>query len=270
MNRFWIMGTFAFLLAGSAAADEWNKRTNLTVNEPILVPGKELMPGKYVMKLLDSSSNRHIVQIFNEDQTKLEATIMAYNKVVTQPDPKGNTILTYWETPAGSPPALRGWIYPGDTWGQEFAYPKKLADQLSTINHTKVASYDESKVTGTPNDQSLSQIEAPTTSPSASNNTASADSSRPKPNVSATAVPPPADNSANSNANVNAKPANDPTLVAQNTTPSREPTQVAQAQTTPATPSNDTLPQTSTQIPAIIAVGFLMAGLGTVLVLRSL
>jgi hypothetical protein len=48
------------LLAGSVAfADQWNKKTILTVNETILVPGATLEPGKYVVKLVDSLSNRH-------------------------------------------------------------------------------------------------------------------------------------------------------------------------------------------------------------------
>jgi hypothetical protein len=50
-------------------ADEWNKLTVLTVNQPIQVTDKLLDPGQYVFKLLDSSSDRPIVQIFNADQT---------------------------------------------------------------------------------------------------------------------------------------------------------------------------------------------------------
>jgi hypothetical protein len=92
------------------------------------------------MKLANITANRHIVQIFNEDQTKLEATILAFNNYRLEPTEK--TVLQYWETPAGSPPALRAWFFPGDNYGQEFAYPKEMAETLAARNHARVASYD--------------------------------------------------------------------------------------------------------------------------------
>lgn len=113
-------------------ADDWNKKTYITVNQPILIPGHELMPGKYVLKLLNSSSDRHIVQVFNNEENHLIATILAFNNY--RVEPTGKTVLTFWETPAGVPPALRGWFYPGDTWGQEFAYPKALAERIAAAN----------------------------------------------------------------------------------------------------------------------------------------
>ncbi len=51
-------------------ADTWNKKTIITITEPMQIPGATLTPGKYVFKLMDSSSNRHIVQVFNEDETQ--------------------------------------------------------------------------------------------------------------------------------------------------------------------------------------------------------
>jgi hypothetical protein len=74
-----VWGIFGIALAAvmTMRADEWDKRTILTVNQPIQVTDKVLEPGQYVFKLLDSSSNRHIVQIFNGDETHLVDTIMA-------------------------------------------------------------------------------------------------------------------------------------------------------------------------------------------------
>src|SRR3989440_7789559 len=132
-NALLIAGaTAAIFVAGGLVADEWDKKTNITVNETIMIPGKTLPPGKYVMKLMNSPSDRHIVQIFNEDQTELQATILAFNNYKLTPSDK--TELTYWETPAGSPPALRAWFYPGDNFGQEFAYPKDMAEKNSAPN----------------------------------------------------------------------------------------------------------------------------------------
>jgi len=112
-------------LVPSANADQWNKRTIITVGEPIQVPGKVLQPGKYVMRLMESPSNRHIVQIFNERENELQTTILAIPNYRLQPT--GETEFGWWETPAGQPKALRAWFYPGDNFGQEFAYPKNEA-----------------------------------------------------------------------------------------------------------------------------------------------
>ncbi len=126
MNRIALavasIGLLGAALAPNARADEWNKKTILTVNEPLQVPNKVLSPGKYVMKLMDSPSNRHIVQIFTGDDMHLITTVLAIPNYRLQPT--GKTQFGFWETPPGQPKALRAWFYPGDNFGQEFAYPK--------------------------------------------------------------------------------------------------------------------------------------------------
>lgn len=130
------LGLASLALAPSASADQWNKRTIITVNEAIQVPGKVLQPGKYVMRLMDSPSNRHVVQIFNEREDQLQTTILAIPNYRLQPT--GKTEFQWWETPAGQPKALRAWFYPGDNFGQEFAYPKNEAVQIAASTNTSV------------------------------------------------------------------------------------------------------------------------------------
>ncbi|MGI8743523.1 MAG: hypothetical protein ACR2NN_13325 [Bryobacteraceae bacterium] len=130
------VGLFGAALAPSMLADEWNKKTILTVNEPIQLPNKVLPPGKYVMKLLDSPSNRHIVQVFNGDETQLQTTILAIPNY--RLEPTGKTQFQFWETPPGQPKAMRAWFYPGDNFGQEFAYPKSESTQIATYTHQTV------------------------------------------------------------------------------------------------------------------------------------
>ncbi|HLK48470.1 MAG TPA: LPXTG cell wall anchor domain-containing protein [Bryobacteraceae bacterium] len=103
-------------------ADEWNKRTTLTVNEPIQITDTVLDPGKYVLMLANSNSDRHIVQIYDANQTHLINTVMAIPNYRLQPT--GNSRFMFWETPPGTARALRAWFYPGDNFGQEFTYPK--------------------------------------------------------------------------------------------------------------------------------------------------
>jgi hypothetical protein len=130
------IGLLGVAIAPSARADEWNKKTILTVNETIQVPNKVLPPGKYVIKLLDSPSNRHVVQIFDGDETHLLTTILAIPNYRLQPT--GKTVFGFWETPPGQPKALRAWFYPGDNFGQEFAYPKSAAVQIAASAHAPV------------------------------------------------------------------------------------------------------------------------------------
>ncbi len=114
----------------TAHADAWDKMTIVSVNEPIIAGNKVLQPGTYVWKLLDSPSNRHIVQIFDKNQQHLETTVLAIPNYRLQPE--GNSQFSFWETPAGVPKAVRAWFYPGDNFGQEFPYPKKLVAQLAS------------------------------------------------------------------------------------------------------------------------------------------
>lgn len=124
------LGLLGTSFVPKAHADAWDKLTIVTINEPIIAGNKVLDPGTYVWKLLDSQSNRHIVQIFDKDQRHLEETILAIPNYRLQPT--GHTQFTFWETPAGVPKAVHAWFYPGDNYGQEFAYPKKLVAQLAS------------------------------------------------------------------------------------------------------------------------------------------
>lgn len=151
------VGTFAVaglgLLGTSfvprAHADAWDKMTIVTVNEPIIAGNKVLDPGTYVWKLLDSQSNRHIVQIFDKDQRHLEETILAIPNYRLAPT--GKTQFSFWETPAGVPKAVRAWFYPGDNFGQEFAYPRKLVAQLASAAPVPVPmNYTEPEPTPAP------------------------------------------------------------------------------------------------------------------------
>jgi hypothetical protein len=165
-------------------ADEWNKRTLVTVNEPIIAGNKVLQPGTYVWKLLDSQSNRNIVQIFNRDQTKLETTVMAIPNY--RLEPTGKTQFTFWETPAGVPKAVRAWFYPGDTYGQEFAFPKKLVAQLASAQPVPIPAHYNPPAQPSP-EPAAAPAPAPAPEPAAAPEPAPA----PEPVHEATAAPVP-------------------------------------------------------------------------------
>lgn len=118
------IGLAAGVVVFRAQADQWDKRTILTVDQPIQVRETYLPAGTYVLKLLNSSSDRHVVQIFNSDQSHIIDTVMAIPNY--RLEPTGHSQFRFWETPPGSAKALRAWFYPGDNFGQEFPYPKHL------------------------------------------------------------------------------------------------------------------------------------------------
>jgi hypothetical protein len=129
-------------LAPQARADEWNRKTVITFSGPVEIPGvhrpgEDVLPaGTYVFKILDSQSSRHIVQIFNEAETKVLATILAIPNYRLKATDK--TVITFSERPAGEPEALRAWFYPGRNWGEEFVYPKAKAMELAKTTNTPV------------------------------------------------------------------------------------------------------------------------------------
>src|ERR1039458_1916872 len=61
-----------------AKADSWNRKTVMTFSGPVEIPGVHLkgwavLPaGTYVFKILDSKSDRHIVQIFSQDEKTVD------------------------------------------------------------------------------------------------------------------------------------------------------------------------------------------------------
>lgn len=136
MNKIkWLMVGFCltmiYTIGGTsiAMADDWNRATKLTFNEPVEVPGHVLLAGTYWFTLADSEADRNIVQVWNEDRTQLIATILAVPDYRSKA--AGKTIVHFEERPADSPEAVHSWFYPGANYGEEFVYPKARATQLA-------------------------------------------------------------------------------------------------------------------------------------------
>ncbi len=124
------------IAVSTANADERDKKTKVTISEPVEVPGVVLEPGTYVFKLVESSNDRHIVIIKNERENHTYATIFAVPNYRVRPT--GKSVISFWETPAGQPHALRAWFYPGDYYGQEFLYPKTRVTEINQVASQQV------------------------------------------------------------------------------------------------------------------------------------
>ncbi len=110
--------------------DEWNQLTRFTVNHPFEVPGMTLQPNtRYVIRLMDSPSNRRVVQLLNSDETKQLTMFMAIAD--ERLEPAGKTVFTFIETQPGYPLPIKEWFYPGRLIGLEFVYPKDQALEIA-------------------------------------------------------------------------------------------------------------------------------------------
>jgi hypothetical protein len=105
----------------SLKADTWDKKTTVTFSEDVQVPGQVLPAGDYVFKLLNSPSNRNIVQIWNGDESQLITTVMTIPE--QRPFAPDQPVFEFDESSGDVPQAVHAWFYPGDTTGFEFVYP---------------------------------------------------------------------------------------------------------------------------------------------------
>jgi hypothetical protein len=113
-----VLSLMGSVFAPVAKATEWDKQTNITINEPIEIQDTVLPAGSYVIRLLDSASERYVVQIFNAAQDHLITTVMAIPTYKsTAPD---NSEFKFYEIKKGQPAMLHTWFYPGDNTGFEF------------------------------------------------------------------------------------------------------------------------------------------------------
>jgi hypothetical protein len=127
----------ASLVSPALRADNTSvKQATVTIQTPEQVPGSVLPAGTYVFKQSGSQSGWTIVQIYNNDDTAIVTTVLAY------PNPKvasnGQNAVTYPANGAGSIPAIEGFVFTGDSTVEQFAYPRTAADQIGGANHTRI------------------------------------------------------------------------------------------------------------------------------------
>jgi hypothetical protein len=122
--------TLLILAPAYLRGDEWNRATKFEVSQPFEVPGMALQPNtRYVIRLLDSPSTRNVVQIYNEDQTKMLTMFMGISS--ERSEAADHTVFSFIETEPGNPLPIKEWFYPGRTIGLEFVYPKDQALKIA-------------------------------------------------------------------------------------------------------------------------------------------
>ena len=140
INKLWVIVgmaiAYCLFFEIAANADVLNQETIITFNQPVDIPGHTLPAGKYVFKVADNVTDQNIVQIFNADGTKLDATVET-NPTIRH-NATSNTAITLAEQKPGSPDSLLKWFYPGRLTGRQFVYPTQEDQQLAQDQHVTV------------------------------------------------------------------------------------------------------------------------------------
>ncbi len=140
MKSLCCAAAIALLAASGAHADEWNKRTFLTFSAPVQIPGATLPAGTYLFQLADPDSSRHVVMVASKDGTQVYGLFLTISNDRLE-TPSENVVM-FGEAPAGAPPALQAWWYPGNRIGEEFVYPRNQAVAIAKANHKEVLATD--------------------------------------------------------------------------------------------------------------------------------
>ncbi len=148
MTKLRLIAAVIALAASTTAinADTWNRKTKVTFSGPVQIPSAHskqgvvtLPAGSYIFKLLDSPSERHIVEVTNLRGDHVYSTILAVNDY--RVNARSKTVMYFTERQAGTPQAIKAWFYPGDNYGQRFVYPKVQATQIAAAVNQPVPSH---------------------------------------------------------------------------------------------------------------------------------
>ena len=246
--------------------DEWNLTTRFTVNQQSELPGMVLQANTpYVIRLLDSPSNRNVVQIYDKDQMHMLTMFMAVS--AERPEPADKTVFKFIETAPGYPLPIKEWFYPGRLNGLEFVYPKDQALSISQHAREPILAADTSDLhhLHSITVEAISPNEAreqPVTESAA--NITKAESTEvveERPSVAESTPPAP---SVERKQEVEQQDVEQPTEIAQNTEPAvqQQPVEAPAPEAAPVTEENNELPRTAGELPLIVLIGALCLGAG--------
>ena len=100
----------------------YDKLAYLTFNAPVQVPGARLSAGTYRFHLTNPGTSRNVLQVLSNDGAIVYAMFNTIPDSRTKLTPEAD--VTFLETPAGVPPAVRSLFYGHEYGGYEFVYPK--------------------------------------------------------------------------------------------------------------------------------------------------
>ncbi len=118
MRRILMVVLLVLVCVQVASADDWDRKTAFSINQPVRIPGKVVLPaGSYVIKRADPAMDPSLVRITDPTETKVYATL--FGIPVELRNLAETTRLIFGESPRGSLEPLSAWYYPG-VMGLEF------------------------------------------------------------------------------------------------------------------------------------------------------
>lgn len=124
-----VLVALVYGLTVPAAAYTFDHRTLFTFNQPIALPGVTLPAGTYTFRLADPTTGGKVVQVLNHSGTQSYAMLLSIPAI--RQDVAKEPEISFMETAAGMPPAVKIWWQEGSTRGYEFIYSKEQADRLA-------------------------------------------------------------------------------------------------------------------------------------------
>lgn len=120
----------ATLGLATARADEQNQDILLTFNQPVQIPGNQVLPaGSYWFHMVDTQApSRTVVSIYSVDHSRLYATLPTIS--VDRSNSIGRVEVVFANKTARRPYALVSWFYPGRLAGHEFVYSNPIEKQI--------------------------------------------------------------------------------------------------------------------------------------------
>ena len=91
--------------------------------------GVTLPAGRYVFRIVDTNTTRKVIQVLSDDEKKPYA--MANTIPDQRRDPVKDATVAFYETPRGTPAAVKTWWYPGESIGYQFIYPRAQAKEIA-------------------------------------------------------------------------------------------------------------------------------------------
>jgi hypothetical protein len=119
-------------LSVSADASTFDKRTYFTFSQPISLPGVTLPAGTYLFRLADPTTGRKVVQVMS--QNGMQSYAMMLSTPVQRQDVPDEPEISFIETPAGRPAAVKTWWHQGERTGYELIYSREQRARLTQPN----------------------------------------------------------------------------------------------------------------------------------------
>jgi len=119
--QLFVVGFLVLIFVGGAIAGQMNRRTKITFNGAVRVPGAVLQPGTYFFSA-PSSGNRALVKVENEGGQFITQFMGIYD-FTEKPD---HEFIVFADHDCG-PKAIKSWFYPTASPGVRFVYSDQEA-----------------------------------------------------------------------------------------------------------------------------------------------